>query len=352
MAGHDFMDFDKATGLGGADGCTNFNHPDNNGLLECMKTGDHGQPDATLMAAYQQHCGQVSVADFFVIAAEAVMMQTRTWATNGQAQELDFKSNFKYGRTTAASCPGADGRLPNPENGCNDVAKVFEGQLQLSRRGAVALMGVHSLGRAHPQNSGYEGWWSDPINSRKFNNNYYASMLAKGWRANRSICGNVNKNMWSRSDAGKNSGEMEMMLDTDLCLAYSTGGRPILAKHDDCCAWMERPFEGPSGPLGVTQQIISNAGTFCGTPPGGNLPAFGDPAKHQCCGNSPFPLADCGSPNLGPQAIQEAYSLGAVKEFSHNEASWLTAFQEAWTQVTELGFQLTGLQADPNACQA
>ena len=28
-------------------------------------------------------------------------------------------------------------------------------------------MGVHTLGRAKVENSGYHGWWSDPENSRR-----------------------------------------------------------------------------------------------------------------------------------------------------------------------------------------
>eukprot|EP00971_Amphidinium_carterae_P045989 905026-Amphidinium_carterae.1 len=85
----------------------------------------------------------------------------------------------------------------------------------LSWRQAAALMGVHSLGRARPENSGYDGWWSDAVNSRKFNNNYYASIVGKGWMPEQL---SQNKNQWKRSDAGKDRGATqgkEMMLNTD-----------------------------------------------------------------------------------------------------------------------------------------
>lgn len=184
MSGHDFMDFNATTGDGGADGCTDMNHHDNAGLMPCLSTGDNG---VAIQQVYRKFCDRVSLADFLVIAAEAVMTETRRIAIDGTTKQmnLNFEVNFKFGRTTRASCPGAADRLPNPENGCADVDKVFVKNLGLTRSQAAALMGVHTLGRAQHENSGYEGWWSDPVNSRKFNNNYFASMLVKGWMVHR-----------------------------------------------------------------------------------------------------------------------------------------------------------------------
>lgn len=73
MAGHDFMDFDPSTGKGGADGCTDMNNADNKGLAPCLHAGEHG---ASLLEAYEKTCESVSLADFLVIAAEAVMHAT------------------------------------------------------------------------------------------------------------------------------------------------------------------------------------------------------------------------------------------------------------------------------------
>jgi hypothetical protein len=70
-AGHDFMDFRMDTGLGGSDGCINFNDADNTGLADCLV-------DSGLTSVYDEVCGQVSLADFFVIAGEAVMGRTAT----------------------------------------------------------------------------------------------------------------------------------------------------------------------------------------------------------------------------------------------------------------------------------
>merc|ERR1719382_1293931 len=113
-------------------------------------------------------------------------------------------------------------------------------------------MGVHTLGKAKSRNSGYEGWWSDPANSTLFNNNYFRSMAFKGWRSMTSVCGNSKKNQWYKSGPGgvPQGHTTEMMLNSDMCLAFSAGKKkdgpgkqdghlgPVLADRDDCCAWL------------------------------------------------------------------------------------------------------------------
>ena len=74
MAGHDFMDFRyTADGLstGGSDGCINLDEPDNTGLPQCLTHFD-------FTYEYQSHCDTVSLADFFVLLAEAAVSRVAT----------------------------------------------------------------------------------------------------------------------------------------------------------------------------------------------------------------------------------------------------------------------------------
>lgn len=74
LAGHDLMDYRKVSStssLGGSDGCINFNDGDNAGLLDCINENN-------LNSVYRNVCTLVSLADFIVIAAEAVMGRTAT----------------------------------------------------------------------------------------------------------------------------------------------------------------------------------------------------------------------------------------------------------------------------------
>jgi hypothetical protein len=54
----------------------------------------------------------------------------------------------------------------------------------------TALSGTHTIGQAHKNRSGYSGMWSDSLNQQIFNNNYYVSILTKGWGPNRKVFGN------------------------------------------------------------------------------------------------------------------------------------------------------------------
>ncbi|CAE7193579.1 APX5 [Symbiodinium sp. KB8] len=318
MAGHDFMDF--ANGQGGSDACTDMSDPDNGGLPACLSSGEHG---ISLVEVYQNYCATVSLADFLVIAAEAVMMSTRArhLAQASSAPALDLKSSFRFGRTTALSCAFAEGRLPNPERGCTAVEETFVDSMGLTWTEAAALMAVHTLGRAQVSNSGYHGWWSDPENSRRFNNDYFVSLLAKGWVPERAISGNAAKNQWERSDVGRDTSfdGHEMMLNTDMCLVYSEpgpDGGPVLADVHDCCGWLTAQT--------IAGAVASNGGEYCG-----GQPPEPRQERQRCCGPQ---QGDCGRRDdpRGPAAQ-------AVLNFAADETAWLEAFTRAWTKAVENG---------------
>ena len=164
-AGHDFMDFRKAsdgTTSGGSDGCINFADEDNTGLPECLTSSG-------LAAVYEKYCTTVSLADFLVIIGEAVMGRTAErynpsnyYETGSVAQA--FLENFKYGRTTALTCPSNTGLMPNPENGCDGLKNIFVDHIYAGTgrewEFTAAISGAHTLGSASIANSGYNGFWS------------------------------------------------------------------------------------------------------------------------------------------------------------------------------------------------
>jgi len=339
VAGHDFMDFHN--GKGGSDGCTDMTDPDNAGLTECLSTGEnHGAVSVALSSAYSRFCTKISLADFIVIAAEAVMTELRPSA--GRA-DVDFRSNFRYGRRTAINnCKFefVHGILPNPEGSCDEVDRVFVKNMGLTKAEATALSGVHTLGRARLENSGYEGWWSDPDNSRIFNNNYFVSIVAKGWGPKTAVDGNPNKNMWVRSDVDADKHNHEMMLNTDMCLAYFEDGKGLKADEHNCCAWFNPEFfsESRQRDVGLPPEVTdANGKELCGH----EIVEFGVPSREICCetfgadkGKSEI---DCGSPSVPNGLAGEDIIL-----FAKDEKAWLQVFQTAWKKATENGAQ--GLQ--------
>mmetsp|Transcript_10700 Transcript_10700/g.24384 ORF Transcript_10700/g.24384 Transcript_10700/m.24384 type:complete len:447 (+) Transcript_10700:70-1410(+) len=323
IAGHDFMDY--GNGQGGSDGCLDLSDPDNAGLPDCLHMGE--EFGSSIYDAYKMHCSEISLADFVVLAAEAVITLSREHVTQSSSGRgsIDFRSNFRFGRSTATSCTWAEGRLPNPEHSCTAVEETFLSRMGLSWREATALMGVHTLGRARPENSGYDGWWSDAVNSRKFNNNYFASILGKGWIAERLSAG---KNQWKRADAGRDRGSTdgkEMMLNTDMCLAFSEdrqGRTELRADTADCCTWTD-----PDNLQTAIQSYLG--GEYCGST---SVPGRVPEQRERCCNDDDRDI-DCGDFNEPRGSAFED-----VREFANDEAAWLQVFLSSWKIATENGF--------------
>ena len=79
---------------------------------------------------YKNHCDKVSLADFIVIAGEALMGRTapdynqdHPFADGSTAGR--FIKSFRFGRKTEETCPEAVGLMPNPEDGCPGIFDVF-----------------------------------------------------------------------------------------------------------------------------------------------------------------------------------------------------------------------------------
>jgi len=350
LAGHDFMDFDK--NQHGADGCLDFGDPDNTGLMGCMAGGGEGGNGAVLATAYAKWCDKVSFADFLVIAAESVMVRTRPDYNAGTktSPTLNFKNKFRFGRRTADSCKGVHA-LPNAEDGCSTVEDTFMDRLGLSSwRENAALMGVHTLGRASPQDLGYDGAWTTGANMAKFSNEYYKTMMA-GWVAEQEIGGNPDKNLWRRFDIGAKTNRPDIMLDTDLCLFYDTttmtGGQLAANFDPQLCVWSNpATFPDPAGPAASTCLNADNSNPSFGAS------AFGEVFVTCCGADDPFARPQRSSAvvsralrqfeNPGPR-LQMAEFFGAqpgpaatdVAEFARVESAWLTEFVSVWNKVTE-----------------
>ena len=89
----------------------------------------------------------------------------------------------------------------------------------------AAISGAHTIGSAKPENSGYNGFWSDSKNSGIFNNDYYKSAILKGWGPEKALGGNKEKNQWKVVDKGRKKNHKEMMLTSDMCLVYQNNAR-------------------------------------------------------------------------------------------------------------------------------
>ncbi|KAH0871673.1 hypothetical protein HID58_078695 [Brassica napus] len=77
--------------------------------------------------------------------------------------------SFQPGRKDSNVCP-REGRLPDAKKDFQHLRDVFY-RMGLSDKDIVALSGGHTLGRAHPERSGFDGpWTQEPL---KFDNSYF-----------------------------------------------------------------------------------------------------------------------------------------------------------------------------------
>lgn len=328
----DFNNKDPDNVGGGADGCIDFQDPDNAGLKGCMLQAvtERDSSDVSLELMWQDFCSEVSIADFFVIAAEALMEATAPSSSQAMWGQ-SFANNFRFGRQTAFECHPEE--LPNPINSCDAVEDVFMNRMGLTATGATALMGVHTLGRALPENSGYDGFWVSQQHARTFSPQYYGNMIAIGWRSARSSGG---KMQWIRADVGPpNPLAGEMMLNTDMCLAFQTGDTPPWTRaedtnHTNCCLWVETNSADLRGVTCHCQgQDISRGCTHTNC----CIRSMG-----ACRGNNPF--RNFVRRDAWPHART---TLQAVSRYANEQSgtqAWHDDFIPVWKQTTEQGHEL------------
>lgn len=358
MCGHDFMDFED--GVGGSDACTDMEESSNAGLYACLNEGheEYGDSELSMYRIYQDVCDVVSLADFVVISAQAVMIYMSD-DEHRQALGKALKNNFKFGRVTRDADCVMTASLPNPDNSCNDVERVFVNNMGLTWRAATALMAVHSIGAASVNNSGFDGFWDTLEHSATFNNHYFVNLLATSWCPEQVEA--TGKWQWRRceqveedqSDDVKN----QMMLNTDMCLAYTgpDGTSVLSALETPCCGWVHSGQE--DYPMGDVIRNNDNL-EYCAQPCPANAEAGtngkchgnADETRICCAGDPKFERGasgamDCGSPGLGGRPAnhqrggkgEHTESNVAVLDFASHADMWLEAFVEAWLKATENG---------------
>jgi len=354
LAAHDFMDYGAIDG--GSDGCLYLPDGDNAGLSNCLAGTE---TVVGLLDAYESFCSRISLADFIVIGAEAVMNITRQNVLDDKPSHkgLDFRARFKYGRVTNPQCNSAIGVMPDAERGCDAVKDTMISKMGLTWTQAAALMGAHTIGQASLDRSGYNGRWVPAKSSLRFDNDYFLSIILKGWAPEKMVGGNDEKNQWKRVDIGTNEYAygVEMMLDSDMCLYHSPYDvlvdpnplRASTAGAQGCnCAWVR--------PLDHLEAIAVNNNVFCGTTdlyPGLENLGFGTTGhlgianentlnftkqRIICCGVQEGiiidPKIDCGLPNA-----PKGDAAAAIALFARDEDAWLATYYEAWEIATSNG---------------
>lgn len=207
--------------VGGCDGCINLK-------LKESKHGDTvnaGLDDAkkALDGAYSKLKGMgISKADFYAkcaqVAAEtgrrrSAVRNRRQRGSTSKASDMPIK--MRYGRKDCNGKPREkSASFPDPRMGITGTLKWCKDVFNFTRRECVAIMGAHSIGRAHPEASGYRFVWI-PGGQYHLDNRYYSEMISRDWEQSNVARGRRNTGSTARYQYSADSG---LMLNTDICL--------------------------------------------------------------------------------------------------------------------------------------
>ena len=220
--------------VGGCDGCVDMSNPDNAGL----DTAIDALQDIADNPAYA--AAGLSRADIWALAAI-------TGANFANPNSNTFFRYQYYNRTNCedvgTACLDADGNdvgctattgphreLPLADIDTEDVLDFFNDEFGFTDDETVALMGVHTLGRALRQNSGFDGPAGWVNNENRLDNEYYRQIVgddgdlfdAPNW--NQDFVNNngdiPDRFQWERN---RNNGAPLIMLNADIALVRTFG---------------------------------------------------------------------------------------------------------------------------------
>ncbi|KAK4346945.1 hypothetical protein RND71_033284 [Anisodus tanguticus] len=156
LAWHDAGTYDATTKTGGPDGSirneVEYKHAANSGLTIAID----------LCEEIKARHPKITYADLYQLAGVVAVE-----VTGGPTVD------FVPGRKDSSSSP-EEGRLPDAKQGPSHLRDVFY-RMGLADKDIVALSGGHTLGRAHPDRSGFDGpWTKEPL---KFDNSYFVELI-------------------------------------------------------------------------------------------------------------------------------------------------------------------------------
>ncbi|KAL1989154.1 hypothetical protein VTN96DRAFT_3701 [Rasamsonia emersonii] len=191
LAWHASGTYDKETGTGGSNGAT----------MRFAPESEHGANAGLKVARdflepVKEKFPWISYSDLWTLAGVCAIqeMQGPTIPWRPGRQDKDF----------TACTP--DGRLPDASKDQKHIRDIF-GRMGFDDREMVALIGAHSLGRAHRDRSGYEGPWD--FSPTVFSNEFFRLLLEEKWSWRK----------WNGpAQYTDNSTKTLMMLPTDIAL--------------------------------------------------------------------------------------------------------------------------------------
>eukprot|EP01084_Bolivina_argentea_P309445 535252_1 len=263
------------TSIRKCDGCINLDLGDHRGLEQFAID--------PLEKVFEHFSDRINRADFWAAAGNIALEYTHFLADNND--ELPDLAYF-FGRPECPLSPDAlttnipGTEFPLAHLGWDPAHEFFEDAFDFTVEETTAILGAHTLGKAHPTASGFDGkWTSTPFH---FNNEFYKQLLDSRNQWDQTGRQQSGFPQWE-SNGRTNNGETLMMLTADMSL--------ILA--------MEEPEDHPN--------INERTGVVTCRAPDFNL------RRMDTC--------------------EEEVSTELVERFANNNQEFLNSFVEAWNKI-------------------
>ena len=159
--------------MGGCDGCLNIEDRGNNGLEDIFSIMNN------IYDNEGYNVTGISRADFYALAG---IVAVRHAADQQSCSELGLSTNctkpvptmfIRYGRKDCPTSPNTTRiiKFPKAHGNLSVILDLFQVQINMTMRQAVAIIGAHSLGDAGRDRSGFLGPWTTPTN--RFDNAFF-----------------------------------------------------------------------------------------------------------------------------------------------------------------------------------
>jgi len=171
--------------IDGCDGCINLKQDGNQGLKKTVAALDEVYKGGSLKLNER-----ISRADFWAIASRVAIncgidVNNNEFCKNSAEPKECVMPKINLwmmlGRRDCAFSPGDqpyDNDLPDPRWNHKKMEKWWRDQFNMDANSGLALMGMHSLGRASKGSSNYEGVW-EKGNQDGISNRYYSNIVDK-----------------------------------------------------------------------------------------------------------------------------------------------------------------------------
>ncbi|KAH8700262.1 putative cytochrome c peroxidase Ccp1 [Talaromyces proteolyticus] len=163
LAWHASGTYDKETGTGGSNGATmRFAPESEHGANAGLKTA------RDFLEPVKAKFPWITYSDLWTLAGVTAIQELQGPAIPWRPGRQD--------RDVSACTP--DGRLPDADKDHKHIRGIF-GRMGFDDREIVALIGAHSLGRAHADRSGYDGPWD--FSPTVFTNEFFRLLVEEKW---------------------------------------------------------------------------------------------------------------------------------------------------------------------------